>query len=82
MINAIPHPTQTQTAPQRSTVRQTAPQLKPQPTPTDTVQLSAAALSARAIIQEAAENHGQTAREAATGDVQARNLLARESAAK
>jgi hypothetical protein len=43
----------------------------------DTVQLSNAAQAA----QEARETSAQTAKEAAGGDIQARNLLAREQAA-
>jgi len=44
--------------------------------PTDTVQLSSAAK----IVQEASETPAQTSKEAAGGDVQAKRLLARESA--
>ncbi len=55
-------------------------QLKPPPTPrsTDTVNLS----SAKAIVQESLETSAQTTKEAASGDIQARNLLARQAAAK
>ena len=67
-----PVTTQTKAAPQ-----QPAPS-KPQPASTDTVQISATALA----IKEAAENPVQTAKEAASGDAQARRLLAREAAHK
>jgi pyruvate/2-oxoglutarate dehydrogenase complex dihydrolipoamide acyltransferase (E2) component len=48
----------------------------PQAAPTDTVRLSSAAK----LAQEAAETPAQTAKEAAGGDVQAKRLLAKESA--
>jgi hypothetical protein len=47
-------------------------------TPTDTVQVSSAA---KAILQEVQENHAQTVQEAASGDNQAKRLLAKEAAA-
>jgi len=47
-------------------------------TPTDTVQVSSAA---KAILQEVQENHAQTVQEAASGDSQAKRLLAKEAAA-
>jgi len=53
-------------------------QLRPQPASTDTVQISVAAQA----LKEATENPAQTAREAASGDAQARRLLAREAADK
>jgi hypothetical protein len=49
---------------------------------TDTVQLSIAAQAALAAIKEAQETPAQTAKEARGGDLQARRLLARETAAK
>jgi hypothetical protein len=59
--------------------RQAPPQSKPQqPSPAVTVKLSGTA----AAIQEATETSVQTTREANNGDIQARNLLAREAAAK
>ena len=60
------------------------PAASPQPTPqaqavpTDTVKLSAAA----SLRQELTETSAQTAREASHGDIQAKNLLAREAADK
>ena len=74
----ITHVSQTQAAPQPAAARQPSPQAKPQPAPTDTVTLSAAA----SLRQELTETAVQTAREASHGDIQARNLLAREAADK
>jgi hypothetical protein len=55
---------------------------KPAPTPasTDSVQLSSAAQTRLAAIQEVRETSAQTSQEAAKGDHQAQRLLARESA--
>jgi len=63
---------------QPAAARQPAPAPKPQPAATDTVQISAGAKA----LQEAAETSSQTAREAASGDVQAKALLAKEAAAQ
>jgi hypothetical protein len=52
-------------------------QSKPQPAATDTVQISSAA---RKALQEATETHEQTAKEARSGDIQAKRLLAKEVA--
>jgi hypothetical protein len=38
--------------------------------------------SAKAIVQESLETSAQTTKEAASGEIQARNLLARQAAAK
>jgi hypothetical protein len=54
------------------------PKPPPTPSPSDTVNLS----SAKAIVQESLETSAQTTKEAASGDIQARNLLARQAAAK
>lgn len=70
---------QTQPAAQPADVRPRAPAPQPQSVPTDTVQLSSAA---QAALQEALETPAQTAKEAGTGDPQARRLLAKEAAAK
>ena len=51
--------------------------LKPLPAPTDTVKISVAAQA----LQEATETQAQTTKEAGSGDVQARRLLAQEAAA-
>jgi hypothetical protein len=53
------------------------PPAKPQPAATDTVKISVAAQA----LQEATETQAQTTKEAGSGDVQARRLLAQEAAA-
>jgi hypothetical protein len=78
MLNPITHATQAHPADQAATARQPAPQSKPQSAPQDTVKLSAAA----SLRQELTETSVQTAREASHGDIQAKNLLAREAADK
>jgi hypothetical protein len=80
MINPVSNGSQTHAAVQPSAARQSAPQAKaqPQPAATDTVQLS----SAKALLQETLETPAQTAREARSGDLQAKRLLAREAADK
>jgi len=77
MISTISSATPSHAAAQPQAASQPA-QAKPQPTPTDTVQIS----SAKQIVQESIETPAQTAKEAAGGDLQARRLLAREAAAK
>lgn len=89
MVSTVKSATQTQPAVQSAPVKQKAPQStsvdqkstqsKPQPTTTDTVKLSNAALVA---AQEATETPTQTAKEAMSGDWQAQRLLAKEAAAK
>lgn len=54
-------------------------QAKPVAAPKDTVQISTAAQTA---VQEARETRTQTTQEAAKGDRQAQNLLAKETAAQ
>jgi hypothetical protein len=78
MSTPITHVTQAQPADQPAAARQPSPQVKPQPVPTDTVKLSAAA----SLRKELTETAVQTAREASQGDIQARNLLAKEAAYK
>jgi hypothetical protein len=69
-----------QAAPQPTEVRPKAPpEPQSQPVPTDTVQLSRAALAA---LEEATETSAQTAKEARGGDLQAKKLLAKQAAAK
>jgi hypothetical protein len=66
-------------APVQNTPARPAPaQSTAPPSPKDTVTLSAAAL----LNQELTETSVQTATEASHGDIQARNLLARETADK
>jgi hypothetical protein len=78
MINSVNSTTHAQAAPQPQAATQKPAQLKAQPASNDTVQISVAALA----LKEAIENPVQTAREAASGDAQARRLLAREAADK
>ncbi|MCU1296920.1 MAG: hypothetical protein JWO91_1198 [Acidobacteriaceae bacterium] len=81
MVSPISHATQSsQSEAQPVAARQPAAQAKSQPTadPADTVKLS----SAQLIQQEAVETPVQPPHEASAGDSQARNLLAREAAAK
>ena len=73
------HVTQPQPAPQPTDVRTKAAETRPQPVPRDSVQLSS---SAQAALREALETPAQTAKEAGTGDVQAKRLLAKHAAAK
>ena len=79
MISPVTSAAHTQAA-APSTARPKPAQPKPPPTPssTDTVNLS----SAKAIVQESLETSAQTTKEAASGDIQARNLLAKQAAAK
>jgi hypothetical protein len=80
MINSVSSAAHAQpaTKPAAQAVTQQPAPPKPQPAHTDTVQISAAALA----LKEAIENPVQTAKEAASGDAQARRLLAREAAHK
>jgi hypothetical protein len=56
---------------------QASPSPKPQPVPSDTVTIGGGA----SALQEAYETPAQTTLEAAAGDLQARQLLAKEEAA-
>ena len=76
MITPVSNATQAQPPIHSKPPSQAAPQAKPQPTPTDTVTISAA----KQIVQESLENSAQTTREAASGDLQAKRLLAKEAA--
>lgn len=58
--------------------RQAVPQTKSEPAPADTVTLSPASQ----LRHELTESSSQTAREASQGDIQAKNLRAREAAAQ
>lgn len=60
-------------------VNKEATQSNPQPAAEDTVQISSAAQTA---LQEATETPAQTEKEARNGDLQAKELLAREAAAE
>jgi hypothetical protein len=78
MIHPVASAAQTQAATQSPAARQKPSETKPQPAVTDTVQLS----STKAIAQELTETSAQTTREANAGDIQARNLQARQAATK
>lgn len=79
MLSAISHVSSTPTANQSPVpTQQSTPQAKSQPAPTDTVTLSPAVQ----LQQELIETPTQTAREASKGDIQAKNLQAREAAAQ
>jgi hypothetical protein len=69
---------QPQAAVQPQQTRQPAQASAPKAAVTDTVQISNAAK----VLQEATETPAQTAKEAASGDRQAKALLARETARK
>ena len=71
--------TQTQATAQVADVREKAPEPRIRPVPVDKVQLSSAA---QAALREAVETPAQTAKEAGSGDNQAKQLLAKEEAAK
>ena len=80
MINPVSNATQVQPPVQSPASQQAAapkPQPAPAPQPAATVHISAAAQA----LQEAIETPAQTLKEANTGDLQARRLLAREAAA-
>ena len=79
MSNPVGSVTQTQAAVPVSDVREKAPEPRAQPIPTDQVQLSSAA---QAALREAVETPAQTAKEAGSGDNQAKRLLAKAEAAK
>ena len=78
MITPVTGATQIQPAAQSTPASQKPAQPKSQGTTvTDTVQLSLAAQA----LQEAIETSAQTTKEANSGDIQARKLLAQEAAA-
>jgi hypothetical protein len=79
MSDPVSSVTQAQVATQATDVRAKAPDPRPQPVPSETVQLSSAA---QAALQEAVETQAQTAKEAGKGDLQAKRLLAKETAAQ
>jgi hypothetical protein len=79
MSDPVGSVTQIQATPQAAEVRARATEPRPQPVPVDKVQLSS---SAQAALREAVETPAQTAKEASTGDLQARKLLAKQEAAR
>jgi hypothetical protein len=79
MSDSVGSVTQIQAAVQAEAVRAKAPESRPQPVPVDEVQLSSAA---EAALRETVETPAQTAKEAGSGDTQAKLLLAKEELAK
>ena len=79
MSDPVGSVTQVQAVPQPQDVKAPASESRPQPVPQDSVQLSSAAQSA---LREATETPAQTAKEAGSGDMQAKRLLAKQEAAK
>lgn len=77
-VSSAPTEVPVQAAVQPSQTRQPAPAATPKAAVNDTVQLSNTAK----IVQEATETQAQTAKEARSGDLQAKALLAREAAAR
>jgi hypothetical protein len=84
MIGSISHAASTQPVAQAtgSAVHKAQSQSSTARSGGDTVQLSNAAQAALAAAKEARETSAQTAKEASGGDIQARNLLAKEAASK
>ena len=78
MSDPVGSVTQVQAALQPQDVRASTPEARPQPVPKESVQLSSAA---QAALREAVETPAQTAKEAGSGDMQAK-LLAKQEAAK
>jgi hypothetical protein len=79
MSDPVGSVTQVQAAPQPQDVRASTPEARPQSVPKESVQLSSAA---QAALREAVETPAQTAKEAGSGDMQAKLLLAKQEAAK
>jgi len=79
MSDPVGNVTEIQATAQAKEVRPRAPEPRPQPVPIDQVQLSS---DAQAALREAVETPAQTVKEASTGDLQARRLLAKQEAAK
>jgi hypothetical protein len=81
MVNSVSSDTQSQ--PVTPSAEPSKSKSQPQPaSTTDSVQISKAAQDLLAIEQEFRETSVQTAQEAAHGDLQAQQLLAREAAEK
>ena len=79
MSDSVGSVMQTQATAQVADVRPKAAEPRPQPVPIEKVQLSSAA---QAALRESVETPAQTAKEASSGDVQAKRLLAKQEAAK
>jgi hypothetical protein len=79
MGDSVGRVTETQAADGAAEVRQRANDPRPRSVPVDKVQLSR---EAQAALREAVETPEQSAREASTGDAQAKRLLAQQEATK
>lgn len=79
MSDSVGSVTQIQATERVAEARAKAPESRPQPVPIDEVQLSSAA---QAALRETVETPAQTAKEAGSGDMQAKRLLAKQEAAK
>jgi hypothetical protein len=79
MSDSVGSVTQIQAAEQVAEARAKTPESRPQPVPIDKVQLSSAA---QAALRETVETPAQTAKEAGSGDMQARRMLAKQEASK
>lgn len=79
MRSQVSNVTQPAPVPPPTEARAKAHGARPQTVPSDTVQLSS---SAQAALREALETPAQTAKEAGTGDLQAKRLLAKQAAVK
>jgi hypothetical protein len=79
MSDSVGSVTQSQATVPVEDARAKEPEPRAQPIPVDKVQLSS---SAQAALRESVETPAQTAKEAGSGDMQARRLLAKEEAAK
>jgi len=79
MVGSITQVASAQPAAQAVPAQPAPSKFGPQPSASDTVQISNAA---KALLQESLETPAQTAKEASSGDVQAIRLLARHAAAR
>jgi hypothetical protein len=79
MIDNVGSVTHAQPVARERDVRDRATEDRSKAVPSDSVQLSDAA---KAALRESVETPEQTAKEALTGDIQAKRLLAQKSAAK
>jgi len=79
MSDSVSSVTQTQAVVRVEDARAKTHESRPQPVPVDEVQLSA---TAQAALRETVETPDQTAKEAGSGDVHAKRLLAKQEAAK
>ena len=79
MVNSVSIATSTQPAAQPKPVNAKVTESKSQQAPNEIVQISSAA---QAALKELTETQAQTTKEANSGDIQAKRLLAKEAAEK